>query len=114
MTHKQGLRNGFVHAHKEEAWGNLNGVSYYPVGLSREDGGKLFSQVQRQNERQQALITRSEIPSRYWEICFHSDGSQTWSVDTVLGDAQIWAGHSPEHPDLVGPALSKVLDWVTS
>jgi len=49
----------------------------------REDGGRPFSEAQRQNERQQALITRSEIPVRYWEICFHSKGRQTLAVDTL-------------------------------
>lgn len=77
MTYTQGLRTEFVHAQEEEAWGNLNAVSYYLTGEFREDRSKLFRSALRKNERQQALITRGEIPIRYWKICFHSEGGQT-------------------------------------
>lgn len=84
MTYKQGVKNGFLHAWEEEAWGNLNAVSYYLTGEFREYGGRLFSEAQRQNERQQALITRREIPIRYWETRFHSEGGQTLAVNTLF------------------------------
>lgn len=66
---------------------------------------RLLSEVQRQNERQQALITRKEILIRYWEHVFTLMEVKHCLGTPCIQDAQIWAGYNPEHSDLAGPAL---------